>query len=413
MAEKNKENVVVKNTTMLYIMNIAKLILPLVTLPYLTRVLSKDCYGVVSYVKAVMQYMQIVVDFGFLLSATKDIVNARDDRTELAQVIGDTLLAKLFLVTGALFVLVVLIGVIPILRANALFTLLSFTVVALTCLLMDFLFRGLEQMQVITVRYVVMRLISTVLTFVFVKEDSDMLWIPALDILGSLVAIAMVFREMKKRDIRIRMTGLRSAWRKLKESAVYFLSSMASTTFTALNTLLIGLFIDVQQIAEWSVCMQMVSAVQAMYTPVTDGIYPHMVKTRDWHLIRRVAKIFMPLIAAGCVFTFFAAEYALLLVGGEKYVTAVPLLRAFIPLLFVSFPAMLFGWPALGAIGKEKETTKTTLITATVQILGLLLLLLCSKFTVINLALLRGSTDLLMFALRYGYCRKYRREFVL
>ena len=48
--------ILVKNTTMLYIMNITKIILPLVTLPYLTRVLSKECYGVVSYVKEVMRY---------------------------------------------------------------------------------------------------------------------------------------------------------------------------------------------------------------------------------------------------------------------------------------------------------------------------------------------------------------------
>ncbi len=55
------------NVSMLYIMNIAKLVFPLITLPYLTRVLSVDCYGVVSYVKATMVYAQLVVDFGFML----------------------------------------------------------------------------------------------------------------------------------------------------------------------------------------------------------------------------------------------------------------------------------------------------------------------------------------------------------
>ena len=64
---------------MLYGMSIAKIVFPLLTLPYLTRVLSVESYGVVSYVKAVMQYMQLVVDFGFMLSGTKDIVNAKND----------------------------------------------------------------------------------------------------------------------------------------------------------------------------------------------------------------------------------------------------------------------------------------------------------------------------------------------
>ena len=68
---------------MLYGMSIAKIVFPLLTLPYLTRVLSVESYGVVSYVKAVMQYMQLVVDFGFMLSGTKDIVNANNDHEKL------------------------------------------------------------------------------------------------------------------------------------------------------------------------------------------------------------------------------------------------------------------------------------------------------------------------------------------
>ena len=68
------------NVSMLYIMNIAKLVFPLITLPYLTRVLSVDCYGVVSYVKATMVYAQLVVDFGFMLSGVKAITEAREDR---------------------------------------------------------------------------------------------------------------------------------------------------------------------------------------------------------------------------------------------------------------------------------------------------------------------------------------------
>ena len=55
------KNKLVMNTAMLYIMNIAKLVFPFMTLPYLTRVLSVEGYAVVSYVKSVMQYMQLTV----------------------------------------------------------------------------------------------------------------------------------------------------------------------------------------------------------------------------------------------------------------------------------------------------------------------------------------------------------------
>ncbi len=400
-----------KNTSMLYIMNIAKIVFPLLTLPYLTRVLSKDAYGVVSYVKAVMQYMQVVVDFGFILSATRDVVNAKGDRHKIDVVVGDTLAAKFILVSGAFAVLVCMIFAILILRENALLAILSFVTVALTCFLMDFLFRGIEEMQVITYRYVVMRGISALLTFIFVKEDKDILWIPVLDILGSLVAICLVVMEMKKRGYGVKFTGISAALQKLKDSFVFFVSNMASTTFTALNTLLIGIFINASDVANWSLCLQMVSAVLAMYTPITDGIYPHMVKNKDLGLIKKTAKIFMTVITIGCVFTWIVAKYALLIVGGEKYIDAVPLLRAFVPLLFFSFPSMLYGWPALGAIGKSKETTTTTVLTAVLQVAGLVILLVIGKFKVVNLALLRGVTEACMFAMRFMYVRKFREEF--
>ena len=78
-----KKNKIVNNTIMLMIFNIAKIIFPFITLPYLTRILSTEAYGTVAYVKTVMTYMQIVVDFGFVLSATKDIVKAKNDKTKL------------------------------------------------------------------------------------------------------------------------------------------------------------------------------------------------------------------------------------------------------------------------------------------------------------------------------------------
>ena len=103
----------VRNTTMLYVMNIVKMILPLFTLPYLTRVLSVDCYGVVAYVKSCITYMQLTVDFGFLLSSTKEIVKARNDPTRIGQVVGDTLAAKMLLSAAALAVLLGMTAAIP------------------------------------------------------------------------------------------------------------------------------------------------------------------------------------------------------------------------------------------------------------------------------------------------------------
>ena len=171
----NKKNGIAFNVAMLYMMNIAKLVFPLITLPYLTRVLSVECYGVVSYVKATMVYAQLVVDFGFMLSGVKSVTEARDDMEKVGGITGNIVLAKGMLSLAALAGIITVAFFIDILRENFLYTVLAFIPIALSVLLFDFLFRGLEQMHVIAIRYVIMKSISVALTLVLVKGNGDIL----------------------------------------------------------------------------------------------------------------------------------------------------------------------------------------------------------------------------------------------
>lgn len=409
MTSENKR--AAKNTIMLYLMNIAKMVFPLVTLPYLTRVLTVDTYGVVSYVKAVMQYMQLVMMFGFLLSATKDIVNAQNDKKRIGEITGDVLLAKLILGFFSAIVLGGLTFSIPILRDNILYTVIAFINVIVMEMMADFLFRGIDKMEVITIRFVIAKTISTLLTFVFIKGDMDILLIPIFDLMGSVVALVLVIFEIKKMSIPVRVTSVKSALIKLKESAVYFISDMATTAFGALNTLLIGIFVNTQQVAFWSIAMQLVAAVQSLYTPITNGIYPTMIRTKSRKFIQKTTMIFMPVVVIGCIFCFVFSKYILLIVGGKQYVEAESVFRALIPVMFFSFPSILYGWPTLGPIGKQMQTTMTTIITAVVQVVGLIVFILLGQFTLINVALLRGGTEFLLFILRFLIYKKYENEY--
>lgn len=402
---------IVKNIVMLYGLSIAKIVLPLITLPYLTRVLSVDTYGTVSYVKTVMTYLQLTVDFGFMLSGTKDIVEGKKEGKDIGKITGDILLARIILGVIVFIVLLGLTIMLPILRENIVYVLLSYVPVFLSIFLFDYLFRGLEEMQVITIRFVVMKGVAAILTFVFVRNDAQIIWIPLLDCLGSVCAVGLVWIEINKRNIQIRLVSVTSSLKKLAESAIYFVSEMATTAFGALNTVLIGAFLEKTDVAYWSLCITMVSAVQSMYEPINSGVYPDMVKNRNFKVIKRTLSIFMPIVAIGCIFTILVAKYALLIVGGEQYVEAASILRALTPVLFISFPAMLFGWPTLGALGRAKEVTITTIITAIAQILGLLILIAIGKFELIEIALLRGMTELLMLICRVGFCVKFRKEF--
>lgn len=406
-------NRIVKNTAMLYIMNIAKLVFPLLTLPYLARVLSTEANAVYTYVKnSVLMYVQLIIDFGFMLSATKSIAQARGDKEKIGSIVGDVMVGKGILSVLAFAVLAVMTRYIGILGENPVYTLLSFVQAVTTIFLVDFLFHGLERMHIITIRYFITRVITVALTFLLIKDDSDLLLIPTLEIIGNLVAVLWVWWEIKKMELRVRFTKISAVWSMLKDSFVYFLSNMASTAFGALNTLIIGIVMVEKDIVIWGYAIQFVSVVQMMYDPVINGIYPHMVREKSFGVIRRVLMIFLPLIAVGCAIVWFGADILVGILTGGVYPEAAPVLRYFIPLLFISFPAMLFGWPVLGAIGKTKETTVTTVICAAVQVLGLVVLLAVDRFSLFSLAMLRAGTDLLMFILRGAVCLRHRKEFL-
>lgn len=403
----------INNTAMLYLMTFAKLIFPLLTLPYLSRVLTESGgYAVVSYVKACMTYMQLLVDFGFILSAVKDIVKANGDMVKIGLIAGHVYVGRIILGLAVIGFTAILCCAIPLLSANFLFTMLSAVAVALSGLLADYLFRGLEKMHVVTIVFVVMKGIATAFTFVCVNGDADILWIPVLDIIGTAAAVAITWLFIVKFRVPVRFKSFKVTFKMLKESAVYFASNIATTAFGALNTVLIGIFIpDAAQISFWSNSLQIISAIQNLYQPINNGIYPQMVRRKSLKLIHTVVAICLPVVLAGTAFCFFCSEWVLTLLFGEAYRGASTIFRYLCPLLILGFFSMLYGWPTLGAVGKVKSTTATTVITAALQVAGLFILIVAGQFTLINIALLRCITEFAMMAMRMGLTYYNRKSF--
>lgn len=405
-------NSAIINTVMLYMLTAAKTIFPLITLPYLARVLSVECYGMVSYVKAVIGYAQIITDFGFMLSACKEIVEADRDNLKISQIIGDTVISKLMLSAVAFAVILVMTFNIEILSKNVLFVCLSALVPVLSCFLMDFLFRGIEKMHIMTIVFVIMKSISTALTMLIIRSDAAVLLIPVFDIISSVAAIAISWVIVKKLGYTFKFTNFKNCINKIKLSFGYFANSMASTAFGTLNTVIIGIYIkDTEQIAFWSVCIQLIGGVQNMYTPISNGIYPYMVKTKDFGFIKKIMLLCMPLVCVGTAVCYVFSPMILNIVAGEKYIAATHMFRMLLPVLIMSFPVAILGWPALGAINKVRETTVSTVGGALAQVLGLMLLVFFGGFTITNIAVLRNLSEFVMLFMRCFYLHKYRNLF--
>ena len=411
---KKQNKVLINNTIAMYMLSIAKLVIPLISLPYLTRVLTVECYGSVSFVKSIIGYMQILIDFGFLLSGTKDIIAVINNKKDVNKTIGNTLYAQILLCGIATVVMVICAFAFDILNGYEIFALLSLIPVILSVFLFEYVFKAYEKMGSIAIRYVVMKVLALILTIIFVKSDSDILLIPIFDILASFIAIVLVIIQLKKFDIKVSFgfNRIKQALNSLKTSFVYFISNFATTAFSLLNTVIIGLVLSKTDVAYWSVSMQLVSAVQALYAPISNSVFPTMCKNKDLKLIHKIMALYMPMILIGCLLVILLGDWVVTLVFTEQYLMSSTIFKYLIPVLIASFPAVLYGWPCLGAIDKQKATSISTIISALVQVAGLGFLALIGQFNLITLAIARGVTEIVLCLIRMTLVYKNKTLFI-
>lgn len=405
------QNVFVSNTISLYLMNLVRILLPLVTIPYLARVFSTEVYGLVVYSKALMSYAQLFIDFGFLLSATRSIVLAADDKNKINKIVGDTLVEKTILSVMVIVFFVLLLPHLPILTGFDLFIWLSIFAVLSNVFILDFLFRGLELMHYVAVPYVIAKIISTIFTLLLIKHDSQLLLLPILDIIGNAAAILFSWHYKNKYGIRIVFSNAHIWIADLKESFIFFLSNFSTTIFGAFTTLIAGSYLPLNQLAYWGICMQLLSAAKALYSPITNSLYTQLIKSRDIKLVKRIAKFMGVPMLIGTAVVFSQSNAIMWIIGGEKYSVAGIYLIMLLPAFVFSFYSMLYGWPVLGAINKIGLTTSTTVVTSIIHSLLLIALIALNQFNLTNLACTCSISEGILFFLRYGIYWKDRKLF--
>lgn len=407
--EQCKKKLVI-NTIYMYILSFAKLIIPLISLPYLTKVLSVECIGGVSFVKSFVSYLQVFVDFGFVISATKDIVGLIKNKGDVNKSIGNTLYAQLLLSIIGLLVMIICVACLNVVSGYELYAILSIVPVILSIFLFEYVFRAYEKMEKITFRYVIMRLIALVLTLIFVKSDENILLMPIFDILASIVAIVLVHVQLRKLGIKVDFSfkRIKDAFIGIRSSFVCFVTNFMSTALTILNTLLIGIVLTKEDVAYWTVAFQFMSAINAMYTPIVSSVYPVMLKEGKLRIIHQIMLIFMPIIIFGSVAVYFLSDWFVTLIFGQEYIFSGTIIRFIIPVIIASFPASIYGWPCFSVIGKEKTNMLIIVVASIIQVCGIVVVSILGNFNLINLAIIRGVAELVVASLRM--CVVYRNK---
>ena len=299
----------------------------------------------------------------------------------------------------------VVASVLPLTQGNLTYVFFAFVAVCGKGLVPDFLFQGHEHMGPITTRFLISKIISTMLTFVLVHSMADILWVPVLDILSNGIALAWSFAAARRQfGTGIEFVPMRVALAELKTSGLYCFSNMSAQVFSGFTTLLIGVVItDPAQISYWSLSMTAITAVQSLYSPIVNSLYPHMVNTGDYKFVRKLSLIALPAVLVGTVAFAFLSNFIMLVLGGEQYLTGSCVLVWVSPLLVFSFFGMLFGWPVLGAVGKVAEVTRATVISAVFCIVALLGVSFAGVATLRVICVIRCITEALLLGIRFYY----------
>lgn len=391
-----------KNVVWQYGLQLLKYVFPLILVPYLTRVLGTEGYAVYAYVLSFMGVMQSIADFGFGLSGTKKVVELKGDTKALSRLVGAIETARLMLLVVLFAVTMLISQFIPIMAANLVYVAWAFLATAGKAILPDFLFQGYEKMGPLTTRYFASKGVQVVLTLFLVHEPSDLVFVAIADVISEVFDVIWSFRAQKRMfGVGITRPTLWESVKELRVSAIYCVSNLSSSLFSGFTTVIIGLSLtNGSDIAFWSLALTTITAVQALYSPITSSLYPHMLNKRDFRFAKRLALLALPALIIGVAAYCCLSKPMALLLGGSDYVGAAHVMVMLSPVLFFSFYGILIGWPILGAMGFVKQLTASTILTGLFNITAMLLLFLSGNATLDTICFARCLVEFVLLLSR-------------
>lgn len=407
---RSPKGALVKNTFMLGLLQLSTYLLGLIAVPYETRILTPSVYGVLGVATAVMVYFQLVIDFGFLLSATADVSMHQDDPEKLRKILTSVTIAKLFLAGVSGVVLLVLCQFVPAWQGKTGLFFLFFLSTVFTSLMPDYLYRGLEQMTAITIRTVAIRAFFTAAIFVFLKGPEDLYVVPLLNIIGNGCAMVLAYVDLARRfHLRFCRVDFPEIVSAVKRSSVFFYSRIATTAYTSLNTIILDL-ISAGGVSTgfYTAADKLITTGKNCLSPISDSLYPYMTRNRDFKLVKKVLLLAMPLIIAFCACCFIWAEPLCIFLLGEEYGPAGNVLRAMLPVGIITLPNYILGFPTLGAMGLNKHANYSVIFGSVIHAVNLLVLYLSGHMNMVTLAILVSVAEASILAYRIVVIWKHR-----
>ena len=354
----------------------SQLLFPLITFPYASRIMMADGIGQVNFFQSIISYISLFTCLGIPMYAIREVAKVRDNPEKMTRITVEILLLHAFLtLLGYMAVAVICLTVTKVQTDIPLFLLLSATIffTAIGC---EWFYQGIEDFKYVAIRGLLVKLLSVVLLFLFVKTKEDILWYGAYTVLGVLGGNIFNFIRLRKylhRDV-IDFRALHPL-RHLKPALHVFALNVVISIYLQLNNVLLGFMKDAEAVGYFTaatkimmITMSISSSLGAVIMPRTSNLIAEGRMDEFRILIQKsydfVLALAMPL-TVGLIFT---SPSIILLLSGEGFAPAVLTSQIVAANILMVGLSGVMGIQVLYPLGKINIVILCTLIGAAVNV---------------------------------------------
>jgi len=381
-------------------------VLPILILPYLFRVLGPEKFGLIAFAQAFVQYFMILTDYGFSISATKEISLCQDDHSEITKVFSSVMMAKLALAWVSFLLLAASVYFVPRFRSDWAVYALSFGAVIGNTIFPVWFFQGTEKMKHISDLNILGGGLAAVCIFFSVKSPADYLMVPlivsSVTLITGLLGQYLVF---KKFGISFRFPGYTNLKKQLEAGWDIFISNVAINAYTTTRIFAIGLLTNNMTTGFYSIAEKMAAICQTFpLASFSQALFPRLSKIfqkskpRALQFMEKIQQITITisLICLPAIF-IFARPLSRLICGGDYPEAVLSFRLLLISVLFISSNA--FRIQFLLVCGKTHIYSRIHVMMAMV---GLpLIFMLISAFSYVGAAVATIIIEAMIFAITY------------
>lgn len=323
---KNKDvKALLENFISLSSLQVVGMILPLITLPYVLRVLGFENYGAIVFAASLIAYFSSLTDFSFKYTATRDVAIFRDSPKKLSLIYSKVLIIKgMFLLLSFLLIAIIVISYPPF-YANKLIYILTVPILLGQALFPDWFFQGIEKMKYITFLNIGIKLFFTLCVFIFIKTESDYWIYPLLQSAG-FIGAGIVGQVILMRKYKLKLVWLKP--RIIKQTITantpifinQFIPNLYNNTSTFLlglltNNTLVGIYNAIKTVVDLSITL--IEILSRVFFPFLNRKKEAFLKYKNLMLIVSVGLTILCLASYKLVFWYLniEEEYAFIILA--------------------------------------------------------------------------------------------------